>query len=72
MFIDKCKEMGGEEIVLETEVVNTGALRLYEYLGFARVKRFMNYYQNGNDAFRLKLWLKGEAEETDKKEEPEN
>ena len=43
--------------MLETEVVNTGALGLYKSLGFARVKRFSNYYQNENDAFRLKLWL---------------
>ncbi len=49
--------MGAEEIVLETEYCNQGALKLYENLGFARVKRLMNYYLNGNDAFRLKLWF---------------
>ena len=37
--------------------MNKGALGLYYSLGFARVKRLMNYYLNGNDAFRLKLWL---------------
>ena len=26
-------------------------------LGFARDKKLLNYYMNGNDAFRLKLWL---------------
>lgn len=43
--------------MLETEAVNLAALKLYESLGFARVKRLLNYYLNGNDAYRLKLWL---------------
>ncbi|EGR29500.1 hypothetical protein IMG5_154460 [Ichthyophthirius multifiliis] len=57
MFIEKSRKMGAEEIVLETEYCNKAALKLYENLGFARVKRLMNYYLNGNDAFRLKLWF---------------
>jgi peptide alpha-N-acetyltransferase len=48
---------GAEEIVLETESTNKAALRLYESLGFSRVKRMQNYYMSGNDAFRLKLWF---------------
>ena len=43
--------------VLETEVTNLGALRLYEGLGFVRDKRLHRYYLNGNDAFRLKVWF---------------
>ena len=35
----------------------SGALRLYETLGFVRDERLINYYLNGVDAFRLKLWL---------------
>ncbi len=54
--------MGGEEVVLETEAINIGALKLYENLGFARVKRLMNYYLNGNDAFRLKFWITDEIQ----------
>jgi len=46
-----------DEVVLETEVTNLGALRLYENLGFVRDKRLQRYYLNGVDAFRLKLWL---------------
>jgi len=46
-----------DEVVLETEVTNTGALRLYENLGFVRDKRLFRYYLNGVDALRLKLWL---------------
>ena len=48
---------GCDEAVLETEVTNIGALRLYEGLGFVRDKRLHKYYLNGNDAFRLKVWF---------------
>ena len=48
---------GCEEVMLEAEVTNAGALRLYSNLGFIRDKRLQRYYLNGNDAFRLKLLL---------------
>ncbi|KAL4503142.1 hypothetical protein ABPG72_014371 [Tetrahymena utriculariae] len=57
MFIDKCKELGADEVCLETECCNIAALKLYQSLGFAKVKKLMNYYLNGNDAYRLKLWF---------------
>lgn len=47
-----------DEIVLETEVTNQPALKLYENLGFVRDKRLFRYYLNGVDALRLKLWIK--------------
>mmetsp|Transcript_16843 Transcript_16843/g.43793 ORF Transcript_16843/g.43793 Transcript_16843/m.43793 type:complete len:193 (+) Transcript_16843:169-747(+) len=47
-----------DEVVLETEVTNTHAIRLYEKLGFARDKMLYRYYLNGVDAIRLKLWLR--------------
>uniref|UniRef100_A0A8C4WWF3 N-alpha-acetyltransferase 30 n=1 Tax=Eptatretus burgeri TaxID=7764 RepID=A0A8C4WWF3_EPTBU len=47
-----------DEVVLETEVTNKSALRLYENLGFVRDKRLFRYYLNGVDALRLKLWLR--------------
>lgn len=50
-------EKGCEEVTLEAEVTNKGALRLYKNLGFIRDKRLEKYYLNGNDAFRLKLRL---------------
>lgn len=53
MIEDSC-----DEVVLETEVTNTAALRLYENLGFVRDKRLFRYYLNGVDALRLKLWLR--------------
>ena len=48
---------GCEEIVLEAEVTNIGALKLYQNLGFIRDKRLRSYYLNGNDAYRLKLLI---------------
>jgi hypothetical protein len=45
------------QVVLEAEVTNAGALRLYENLGFVRDKLLPKYYLNGNDAYRLKLWF---------------
>lgn len=47
------REKGADEIVLETEVTNTSAVRLYENCGFFREKRLYRFYLNGNDAFRL-------------------
>lgn len=44
-----------DEIMLETEVINLGALKLYESLGFMRTKRLYRYYLNTHDAFRLIL-----------------
>lgn len=55
--IRKMIEQGCDEVVLETEVTNKGALTLYENLGFVRDKRLLRYYLNGVDAWRLKLWL---------------
>ncbi|KAK3718785.1 hypothetical protein QZH41_014036 [Actinostola sp. cb2023] len=53
MMEDNC-----DEVVLETEISNRGALHLYEKLGFVRDKRLFRYYLNGVDALRLKLWLR--------------
>ena len=46
------------QIVLETEITNESALKLYQNLGFVRDKRLFRYYLNGVDALRLKLWLR--------------
>ncbi|KAI8319486.1 acyl-CoA N-acyltransferase [Martensiomyces pterosporus] len=51
------KDMGADEVTLETETENAGALALYETLGFVREKRLFRYYLGGTDAYRLKLWL---------------
>ena len=52
--ISAMRDMDCDEVVLETEITNTAALRLYENLGFIRDKRLHRYYLNGQDAFRLK------------------
>lgn len=57
MAVHAMKESGADEIVLETEVTNKPALKLYENLGFLRDKRLFRYYLNGLDALRLKLWI---------------
>ena len=46
------------EYSIETEVDNYAALYLYESLGFIRTKMFINYYLNGNNAYKLKLFEK--------------
>lgn len=50
------------QVVLETEVTNRAALCLYENLGFVRDKYLHQYYLNGVDAYRLKLWLRDPLE----------
>jgi hypothetical protein len=54
---------GCEEVALEAEVTNSGALRLYQKLGFIRDKRLHRYYLSGSDAYRLKLLLPARSEE---------
>lgn len=50
-----------DEVVLETEITNQPALKLYENLGFVRDKRLFHYYLNGVDALRLKVSLLGKT-----------
>ncbi|KAL3698974.1 hypothetical protein R1sor_016996 [Riccia sorocarpa] len=49
------RDSGCDEVTLEAEVTNKGALALYGNLGFVRAKRLHRYYLNGVDAYRLKL-----------------
>lgn len=59
LLCDSLKNMSCSlQVVLETEITNQAALRLYENLGFVRDKRLFRYYLNGVDALRLKLWLR--------------
>ena len=37
--IEEMAKMGADEVILETEITNLAALRLYESLGFLRDKR---------------------------------
>ncbi|CAG8502303.1 5746_t:CDS:2 [Paraglomus occultum] len=63
MAINAMKSLNADEIVLETERTNVGALSLYQNLGFLRDKRLYRYYLNGVDAFRLKLFCRGGGNE---------
>ena len=56
--IDIMIDMDCDEVMLETEVTNIAALKLYESFGFIRDKRQLSYYLNGIDAFKLKLLIK--------------
>jgi peptide alpha-N-acetyltransferase len=55
--LDRMKNYGTDECVLEAEITNQGALKLYRRLGFVRTKLLHNYYLSGSDAFRLKLFF---------------
>ena len=55
--IEAMRALGADEAILETEVTNIAALRLYDSLGFLREKHLKSYYLNGNDAYKLKLFL---------------
>ncbi|KAI6649544.1 hypothetical protein LOD99_6710 [Oopsacas minuta] len=56
--IQKMIELGCEEVILEAEVTNKGALRLYSNMGFIKDRYLHRYYLNAVDAWRLKLFLK--------------
>lgn len=60
--IASMKGKGCEEVVLEAEVTNSGALALYQSMGFVRDKRLNRYYLNGQAAYRLKLLLPGQPQ----------
>eukprot|EP01097_Dermamoeba_algensis_P004706 TRINITY_DN3036_c0_g2_i1.p1 TRINITY_DN3036_c0_g2~~TRINITY_DN3036_c0_g2_i1.p1 ORF type:complete len:211 (+),score=35.19 TRINITY_DN3036_c0_g2_i1:103-735(+) len=69
--INAMKESGCDEVVLETEVTNTGALALYQNLGFVKDKRLYKYYLNGVDAFRLKIFFFRNRKPTEPERPPE-
>ncbi len=55
LAIEEMIKNKADEIILETEVVNQAAIKLYENIGFLRVKRLHRYYLNQHDAYRLIL-----------------
>ena len=68
--IEEMKRMGCTVVYLEAEESNKGALALYEKLGFTREERFLRYYLNGSNAFRLKLWIDANNSDTSSEENP--
>jgi peptide alpha-N-acetyltransferase len=65
MTVHLMKKKKVEEVALETPTSNTAALHLYRSLGFAKTKFLNRYYLDGQDAVRLKLWLKSPFEAPD-------
>jgi ribosomal-protein-alanine N-acetyltransferase len=53
---------GCEEVYLEVRVSNTPAIRLYEKLGFRRVRVIPMYYLDGEDAYVMAKPLSGDEE----------
>ncbi len=46
-----------DEIYLEVRVSNTGAIKMYERLGFETKSRLRSYYRDGEDAYLMALEL---------------
>lgn len=62
--IDLCTKKGVKDLWLEVRESNLGAISLYTKLGFTRVGIRRRYYQDtGEDAFIMRLRLKGDATE---------
>merc|ERR1711862_432864 len=55
--VRRMRKKGCTSVMLETEVSNKAAMRLYEdRLGFTREELLVRYYLNYGDAYRLRLW----------------
>ena len=55
--IDKARDSGAEEMVLEVRTTNAPAISLYKSLGFVPVYVRKNYYRSGEDAVVMTLVL---------------
>jgi ribosomal-protein-alanine N-acetyltransferase len=44
-------------VTLEVRVSNQAAIRFYERMGFQLTGRVSGYYTNGEDAFRMHLFM---------------
>ena len=55
--LERMRDQGIKECVLEAEVDNEVALGFYRNLGFVKTKRLEKYYLSNKDAFRLKKVL---------------
>jgi ribosomal-protein-alanine N-acetyltransferase len=53
--IDKLIKLGARYIGLEVRVSNERAIKLYERLGFKKLKRIISYYSDGEDAYYMVL-----------------
>lgn len=53
--IDRLIKRGARYIGLEVRVSNQGAIKLYERLGFKKMKIIRRYYSDGEDAYYMML-----------------
>ncbi|MCX7835007.1 MAG: ribosomal protein S18-alanine N-acetyltransferase [bacterium] len=54
-FLNRCWKLGANKVYLEVRVKNTAAIQLYRSAGFIIEGRRNKYYQDGEDAFIMKL-----------------
>lgn len=54
-FLTQCWSCGAQTVYLEVRVRNEGAIKLYRNSGFVIDGRRKQYYQNGEDAFIMKI-----------------
>lgn len=49
------KEYKAKEVILEVRMTNIPAIKLYERLGFARIRTLQSYYRNGETALLMAI-----------------
>lgn len=57
-FLSRCWKKGAKNVYLEVRVKNVPAIQLYRSAGFVIEGRRKQYYQDGEDAFIMKLTKK--------------
>jgi ribosomal-protein-alanine N-acetyltransferase len=55
--LEKLKELGAKEVLLQVEVTNNSAINFYRKFGFTVEDLVPNYYGKGRDAYLMKLKL---------------
>lgn len=63
VILDRMRDNGFAECVLEAEICNEAAVSLYCKLGFVKTVYLNNYYINGSDAVRLRYFFRNPDEE---------
>ena len=56
---DAAREHGCRALRLEVRVDNAAAIALYERAGYCRIGRYLDYYEDGTDAWRYEKSLAG-------------
>jgi ribosomal-protein-alanine N-acetyltransferase len=56
-IIQFARESGCEKVTLEVRVTNQKAIQLYQGFGFIKLSLRKRYYENGDDAYLMKLDL---------------